>query len=157
VGLLVLLFHTLGEEIIFRGLLQPRFIRRYGLFRGLVLLSIVFAAAHISADFSAGFGFTDGLVILKLGVRLISSVGLCFVTGWLTLRTGSVLPAALAHGISNIMVLSPLGPTFPGIGPLDSLLWIVLAYALFHYWPVQPKAAQESFTIPAPANTPAVT
>jgi membrane protease YdiL (CAAX protease family) len=144
VGLLVLLFHALGEEIIFRGLLQPRFIRRYGLFRGLVLLSIVFAAAHISAEFSAGFGFTDGLVILKLGIRLMSSIGLCFVTGWLTLRTGSVLPAALAHGISNILVLSPLGPTFLGMGPLDSLLWIALAYSLFRYWPVQVEAAQES-------------
>jgi membrane protease YdiL (CAAX protease family) len=142
--LLVLLFHSLGEEIIFRGLLQPRFIRRYGLFRGLALLSVVFAAAHLSTDFSAGLDFTDGLVILKLCVRLISSIGLCSITGWLMLRSGSVLPAALAHGIFNIMALSPLGPTFPGIGPLNSALSIALAYVLFRYWPIHMEGGRES-------------
>jgi membrane protease YdiL (CAAX protease family) len=150
--LLVLLLPALGEEILFRGLLQPRFLSRYGLFRGLVLLSMVFAAAHISADFSAGYGFTDGLVILKLGARLISSIGLCFVTGWLTLRTGSVLPATLAHGISNIMVVSPLGPAIPGAGPLSSVLWVALAYSLFRYWPIQEDRAQRAFAA-SPANT----
>lgn len=140
VGLLSLLFVAFSEEIIFRGLLQPRFIRRYGLFRGIFLLGIVFAAAHLSADFSTNF--TDALVILKLCVRLAGALPLCFVAGWLTLRSESVLPAAVAHGLLNILGFSPFGPTFAGIGPLIDLLWAALAYALFRYWPVQIQTAK---------------
>jgi membrane protease YdiL (CAAX protease family) len=141
VGMLLLLPASLGEEVLFRGVLQPRFILRYGLFRGLALLSIVFATLHINADLFGSFGFTDGVVILGLFVRLISSIGLCFVTGWLTLRTGSVLAAALAHGLSNMLALSPLGPTFPGIGPLTDILWMALGFVLFRYWPIQDEVA----------------
>jgi membrane protease YdiL (CAAX protease family) len=144
ITMLLLLLSSFGEEVIFRGVLQPRFIRRYGLFGGLVLLSVVFAASHIDVDLSDGIGFTNGLVILKVGVRLLSSLGLCFVAGWLTLRTRSVLPAALAHGLCNIVGVSPFGPTFPGIGPVIDILWIALAYALFRYWPVRAEAVQES-------------
>jgi membrane protease YdiL (CAAX protease family) len=133
---------ALAEEALFRGVLQPRFIRRYGLLRGIFLLGIVFAATHFSADFSVGF--TDVLVILKLCARLTESLALSFVAGWLTVRTGSMLPAAVAHGLFNILVFSPLGPQFFGIGPLLYLLWSVLAYVLFRYWPVQSGSAQES-------------
>lgn len=35
-------------------------------------------------------------------------------------------------------------PQFFGIGPLIYLLWAVLAYVLFRYWPVQAGSAQES-------------
>ncbi len=126
---------ALYEEIIFRGILQPRFIRRYGALRGIFLVGIAFTAAHLSEDFSVAF--TDGLVILRLGTRLSMSLALSFVTGWLTLRTGSVLPAAVAHGLSNVSASSPLGSAFFGIGPLTELLWTVLAYVLFRHWPVE--------------------
>lgn len=42
--LFLLFFASLCEELIFRGLLQPRFIRRYGLYRGIFLVGIVWAA-----------------------------------------------------------------------------------------------------------------
>ncbi len=141
IGLLLLLPVALSEEVIFRGVLQPRFIRRYGPLRGLFLLGIVFAAAHFSIDFSDGF--TDVLVIAKLCVRLSESLSLSFVAGWLTLRTGSVLPAGVAHGLMNVLGTSPLGPGFLGIGPLIILLWAMLAYVLFRYWPVQAEPVPE--------------
>jgi membrane protease YdiL (CAAX protease family) len=135
------------EEVIFRGLLQPRFVRRYGPLRGIFLLGIAFAGAHFSTDFS--IGHTDRLngwlVILMMCLRLISGVGMSFVTGWLTLRTGSVLPAAVAHGLFDVLVYSPLGPGFQRIGPvLLVILWAALAYVLFRYWPVQAEAVQQS-------------
>lgn len=131
---------ALSEEVIFRGLLQPPFVRRYGPMRGIFLLGIVFAAAHFSTDFS--FGSTDGFVILKVCSRLISGVGLSFVAGWLTLRTGSVIPAAVTHGLLNVLGYSPPGPAFQGIGPVISIMWTALAYMLFRYWPPQAYAAK---------------
>jgi hypothetical protein len=92
----------------------------------------------LSTDFS--FFFTDGLVLVKLGLRLLESLGLSFVVGWLTIRTGSVIPAGVAHGLFNILGFSPFGPRFPGIGPLIDLSWGMAAYALFRYWPRQTRS-----------------
>jgi membrane protease YdiL (CAAX protease family) len=136
-GLLIFLLPALCEEIIFRGILQPHFVRRYGALRGVFLVGLVFAAAHFRGDFSVWY--TDGMVILKLFARLGGTVPLSLVVGLLTLRTGSVLPAAVAHGLANVLGSSPLGPTFLGIGPMGDLLWAVLAYVLFRYWPVETK------------------
>jgi membrane protease YdiL (CAAX protease family) len=44
--LFLLFFAALCEELSFRGLLQPRFIQRYGLYRGIFLVGIVWAAFH---------------------------------------------------------------------------------------------------------------
>ncbi len=126
------------EEIIFRGLLQPVFVRRYGVGRGIFLVGMTFAAAHLGSDFSTSY--TGFLVIEQLCLRLIVSVALSFVFGWLTLRSGSIFPAAIAHGFYNIC--ASFVPTFAGIGPLIALLWTVLAYALFRSSPVQKEGKQ---------------
>jgi membrane protease YdiL (CAAX protease family) len=73
-------------------------------------------------------------------------MGLSFVLGWLTLRTGSVFPAALAHGLYNVFGASGLGATFPGVVLVRVGLWSVLAYVLFQFWPAKAKDAPE----PAP-------
>jgi membrane protease YdiL (CAAX protease family) len=130
------------EEVVFRGLLQPRFISRYGVLRGIFLVGVVFAAMHFEDDFS--FRFADGAVLLQLGVRLLQCLAMSGVLGWLTLRTGSVLPAALAHGIYNSLAESPLGPRVANLAIFIHLSWGVLAYVLFRYWPVQAEVVQES-------------
>ncbi|MFZ0522217.1 MAG: CPBP family intramembrane glutamic endopeptidase [Candidatus Acidiferrales bacterium] len=138
--LLWLFFAALGEEIIFRGLLQPRFIGRYGLYRGLFLVGIVWAASHFFSDFSHVSGVQQ--VLLKMGFRFADCVAFTFVLGWLTLRSGSVFPAAIAHTVSNIFAYSPLGPSFQWNYLVTIALWAVLAYALFRYWPVESNPAE---------------
>jgi membrane protease YdiL (CAAX protease family) len=118
-----------GEEVIFRGILQPRFVTRYGVIRGLVLLSIAFAAWHVPGDFAGGSDLTELAVIVGLFGRLVNSVGLCFVTGWLTLRSGSILPAVTGHILYNV-----LASLLPSSFAVD-VLWIALAYFLFRYIP----------------------
>jgi len=49
---LLLFVGAFFEEVIFRGLLQTRFIHRYGLYRGIFLVGIVWAAYHFFSDFS---------------------------------------------------------------------------------------------------------
>jgi len=135
IGLLLFIPLAFCEELVFRALLQPRFVARYGIFRGIFLVGVVFAFAHVSTDFSAWY--SDALVVVKLALRLCESMAISFVTGWLTLRTGSVFPAAVAHGLLNVLGVSPFGPQFLMIGPLISLLLAILACTLFLYWPVQ--------------------
>jgi membrane protease YdiL (CAAX protease family) len=132
---LLLFFGAFFEEVIFRGLLQTRFIHRYGLYRGIFLVGIVWAAFHFFSDFSFS-RLTDQEALVKLCFRTFMCVALNFVLAWLTLRSESVVPAAIAHALYNMLVCSPIGPQFAGKDVLRVALWAVLAYVLFRYWPV---------------------
>lgn len=123
------------EEIVIRGLLQPRLIRRYGLLRGIFLVGIVWAAAHFYGDFFPHF--SHGNVLLQIGWRLLDGVVFSFIVGWLTLRARSVLPATVAHSIENVLVVPTFGPRFLTLALVRNLLWGALAYVLFRYWPVR--------------------
>jgi membrane protease YdiL (CAAX protease family) len=134
----LLFFPALLEEIIFRGFLQPRFVQRYGLLRGIFLVGIVWAAFHFPSDMSfSHFGFWAA--IRTVCFRLFMCIGLSFVLGWLTLETGSVLAAALAHTLYNALTFSELGPPFPGKDFLLVALWAALGWILFRYWPAKPE------------------
>jgi membrane protease YdiL (CAAX protease family) len=133
------------EEMIFRGLLQRRFIQRYGIHRGIFLVGIVWAAFHFHSDVSFSRATITGVLTI-LGSRVAMCLVLNYVLGWLTLRFSSVIPAALAHGFYNVLVYSEFDPPFPGKAALRLGLWAVLACALFRYWPPQIEldAVQES-------------
>ena len=154
--LLLLFFPALIEEIIFRGFLHPRLTQRYGLYRGIFLVGIVWAAFHFPWDFrSSHFGGLE--VFQTLFYRLFMGITLSFVLGWLTLDTGSVLAAGLAHTFYNLLIYSDLGPTFAGKNWLRLALWAALAWALFRYWPVKrglqsPETVQFGETVaPSPS------
>jgi membrane protease YdiL (CAAX protease family) len=147
--LVLLFFAAFFEEVIFRGLLQPRFIHRYGLYRGIFLVGIVWAAFHFFSDFSFTH-FTDQEALGKLCFRMFMCVVLSFVLAWLVLRSESVIPAAIAHALYNVLVSSPLGPPFAGKEVLRVALWGALAYLLFRYWPVPSEIRLGTVTIASP-------
>src|ERR1700680_3878323 len=64
--LLSMFFAALFEEIVFRGFLREALILRYGLFRGVFLTGMVWAAYHFHSD--ANFNRTDQAMLLQLGV-----------------------------------------------------------------------------------------
>ncbi len=133
---LVLLFlSAFLEETIFRGLLQPRFSQRYGLYRGIFLVGIVWAAFHFFSDFWFTRLSAQG-ALFKLGLRVFMCITLSFVLGWLTLRSQSIFPAVIAHGLYNVLVYSNFGPDFLGKNVVRIALWGLLALVLFRYWPV---------------------
>jgi membrane protease YdiL (CAAX protease family) len=123
------------EEVVFRGYLQGRFLRRYGCYRGLVMLCVFWGACHFVTDFPPGLSDAD--VLIRLIWRLASCLGMGFVFGWLTLRADSILPAVACHWLSNVAVESNRAYIFNfRIEPLlNASLWCVAAYFLFHYWP----------------------
>jgi membrane protease YdiL (CAAX protease family) len=133
--LFLMFFSALFEEVVFRGLVQTFFVRRYGQYRGIFLTGIVWAAFHFNSD--ALLHPNELGALSQLGFRLAMCLALGFVLSWLTLRSGSVLPAAIAHTFYNILV-SNFGLAFPGKSMVWVALWAVLACILFRYWPVQP-------------------
>ena len=125
------------EEIIWRGYLQPRFVHRFGILRGIFLLGLVWGAFHFVGDFQKTTD--DYEVALRLFMRLASCVAMSYVFGWLTLRSGSIWPAALSHGLQNVMVFSISqlfdATDFMVARVIVMICWGVLAFVLFRFWP----------------------
>jgi membrane protease YdiL (CAAX protease family) len=90
--LVVLLFASvaapLAEEFMIRGLLFRGLAQRYGVTVGALASSMVFAGLH--PQLPAGF-----LPIFVIGVAL------CYIYR----SSGSLVPAVIVHGISNMVVL----------------------------------------------------
>ena len=143
---------ALVEEIAWRGYLQPRFVRRYGLVRGIFLVGVVWGAFHFSWDINPSMTARD--VGFQFAVRLASMVSVSYILAWLTIRSGSILPAALAHAIYNVFII---GFSFPFSNPhwLTILSWAVAGFAVFHFFPPpSPTRVVESEIQPAPEPEP---
>jgi membrane protease YdiL (CAAX protease family) len=151
---LLLFLPALFEEMIFRGLLQRRLIQRYGIYRGIFLMGMIWAEFHFVSDVSFS-RLTGTDVLMKLSWRILFCLALSYVLGWLTLRSSSILPAAIAHTFYNILAMSGFGPPFIGKYTMLVALWAVLALALFRYWPVQAEDIPEA-TVAAPGPEPVV-
>ncbi|MFM9921061.1 lysostaphin resistance A-like protein [Lacisediminihabitans sp. H27-G8] len=86
------ILQTLGEEILFRGLIGGVLLRRLGFGRGNVLQAIIFLAPH--------------LVLLLVNAQLWPIIPVQFITGWvlgwLRYKSGSFLPGTLVHAVANI-------------------------------------------------------
>lgn len=73
----------LAEEMMFRGLLQSRFIARWGPMAGIALSALLFGVYH--ADLRQGLG------AMTMGVWI----------GWLAWREGTIVNVAFGHGLNN--------------------------------------------------------
>lgn len=141
---------ALVEEIAWRGYLQPRFIRRYGLVRGIFLVGIVWGAFHFSWDFNSSM--TSGSVVRHLVERPIGTVCLSYVLAWLTISSESILPATIAHAAYNSLITSPAMPPRTPWWP-TILLWIAAGFVLFRFFPPQSSRAVDATEVdPAPAE-----
>jgi membrane protease YdiL (CAAX protease family) len=144
-GSLAYLPMNLGEEFGWRAYLQQKLLP-LGPRKAVLLVGAIWAVWHwpiIFLGYNYGFGYWGAPVagpLLWVWCLLPASI----FYGWLTLRSGSVWPAAIAHGVSNAtstlmvwFIRGPLNPLLdPLIGPsnagiIGSLGWVVLALALF--------------------------
>lgn len=75
----------LGEEIVFRAMVLPVMARHMPPFVAAILVGLLFAVAHLQP-----------WVVLPITV-------LGIVLSWITLRTGSVIPAWLGHALFNLV------------------------------------------------------
>jgi membrane protease YdiL (CAAX protease family) len=143
---------ALAEEIAWRGFLQPRFVRRYGLARGIFLVGVVWGAFHFFWDFNSHM--TAQAIGIRLVGRLIGTICLSYALAWLTIRSESILPAAVAHASYNAF----LGvPSLPAHNPLwlTRLLWAIAGFVLFHFFPLpSPSTDAGTDILPAPEPEP---
>jgi membrane protease YdiL (CAAX protease family) len=132
--LLLMVFGAFAEEIVFRGMLLPNFLDRYGLHRGIFLTGLVWAAIHFRSDSYSGMSV--GGVLLHLANRTIFCLVFNFVLAWMTLRWNSIIPAAIAHTTWNILVTAQWDSRELWNWGQRSALWAILAYVLFRFWPI---------------------
>jgi membrane protease YdiL (CAAX protease family) len=140
-----LFFGAFTEEIIFRGVLLPDFIGRYGLHRGIFLTGIGWAAIHFRSDSYARLSALD--VLLVLLTRIIFCLGMNYVLAWMVLRWRSIVPAGIAHTVWNMLVLSEVS-TSDETRYSDCGLWLMIAFFLFRFWPVVEKESDAGMEAP---------
>jgi membrane protease YdiL (CAAX protease family) len=132
--LLLMAFGAFAEEIVFRGLLLPNFLGRYGLHRGIFLTGIVWAAIHFRSDTYSGLSV--GGVLLHLANRIFLCLALNLVFAWMTLRWNSIIPAAIAHSTWNILVSMQQNASGLWDWECKFVLWAIVGYVLLRFWPI---------------------
>ncbi|MFB6354471.1 MAG: CPBP family intramembrane glutamic endopeptidase [Halobacteriales archaeon] len=128
---------TLGEEFGWRGYLLPKLLP-LGVRRALLAHGVVWGVWHwpiIAMGHNYGLDY-PGAPWVGMLLMVVFTVAVGVVFGWLSLRSGSVWPAVLAHAMVNgagglgllFLVGEPdllLGPTASGV--LGTLPWLVVA------------------------------
>jgi len=89
-----------GEELGWRGYLQGALSSRYGNVRAILLLGVLWSMWHLPGQL-AGYNFPEHPVMGALILSPIELVGVSFFLGWLTIKSASFWPAAVAHGAGN--------------------------------------------------------
>ena len=99
----------LGEEIGWRGFMTPRLVALYGR-PGLLVAGAVWAAWHLPF-IAMGLNYPTHPV-LGLGAWLVFCIEFGIVLQTIVVRSGSVFPAALAHGVTNQVTMLTLSIFF---------------------------------------------
>ena len=158
---LLLTFVIWGEEFGWRAYLLPKLMPLGGR-KAVLLLGAIWGVFHwpmIFLGFQYGLGYWGAPVVGPLLFVLII-LSPSVVYSWMTLRTGSVWPACLAHAVNNAFCVMTiylvrgeanalLGPGVEGI--VGCLGYILVALPIFlipgalaHYAPAASKAADVS-------------
>jgi membrane protease YdiL (CAAX protease family) len=89
IGLLALLPVIVGEELVWRGVVQTELVRRLGPWRGVTLAALAYALAHA-----------------PLGSPILVAGALLCGMAWGTLRagSGSLVPSLMAHLAWDVVV-----------------------------------------------------
>jgi len=99
---------AVGEELLFRGLLQGTLQNRFGTRWAIVVQAFLFALVHVAA--------VDGIPSLEIVTEpvaywgnVLATSGVLFagglLMGWLRAASGSVVPSLLFHSVHNLLIL----------------------------------------------------
>ncbi len=133
---------TLGEELGWRSYLLPKLTGLYGQRKAILLSGLVWGLWHapmIAMGHNYGTGYW-GWPILGILAMVVFCLAMGSFEAFLTFRTGSVWPAAMAHSSLNAITATPvyfaLGTNSPFVGPMMTGLiggWALLALAILCY------------------------
>ena len=115
---------TLGEELGWRAYLLPKLDGLYGQRKAILLSGLVWGMWHapmIAMGHNYGAGYW-GWPVLGILAMIIFCLAMGSFEAYLTFRTGSVWPSAIAHSALNAITATPiyfaLGTNSPFIGPM---------------------------------------
>jgi len=91
---------AVGEEIGWRGFLQPRLTTRFGTLTGLTLVGVAWAFWHLPLILQ-GYVFPASPVLGGIVLFPLMGIGLSLFLGWLRIRSKAIWSAVLAHGSYN--------------------------------------------------------
>jgi len=106
VALPAIIFTPVGEEILFRGLIQEAFTLRWNAVLAAVVNSLAFGLIHLHVHglWHDAAGFHLRLVSAALMVVLLAGVSVVFTL--CRLRTGSLVAAIAAHAACNLAMIA---------------------------------------------------
>jgi uncharacterized protein len=104
-----LLVGAIGEEIGWRGFLNPQLIARNGFLRGTLLTGSTWAAWHYPLFF--GHGDSTPTLVRSLACFTVMVIGISFPLAWLREQSRSVWPASLFHAAHNLWIQRVLTPS----------------------------------------------
>jgi len=92
---------TIGEEFGWRGYLQEKLLKKYGLNVGLILLGVTWGYWHLPIGLM-GWNFPDHPVLGALVLTPLSTIFIGIFLGWLYLRSRSIWMPTLSHAAWNL-------------------------------------------------------
>jgi uncharacterized protein len=130
---------AMGEELGWRGFLQGLLVEELGLTRGIVLLGLLWSFWHLPA-LLAGYNYPEHPVLGATVLFPVQLVAASFFLGWLTIRSGSFWPAAVAHGAANSIeegVTQHLNMVVPHLYEDAIRVGLTVLVGLLFWWLVQ--------------------
>jgi membrane protease YdiL (CAAX protease family) len=147
---------SIGEEFGWRAYLLPKLVERFagasadgpahaggldaaGARKAALLIGVIHGVWHWPLILMAAT-FTPGVTFLTPLLYLVFSCSLSVLLSWVTLRSGSVWPAAIGHGTvnptSSLATNMLKGPVIPLVGPeitglLGGIGYLILGLVLF--------------------------
>lgn len=121
---------TAGEEIGWRGYLQPKLTSKYGFIKGNIILGLVWGYWH-APIILAGYNYPENPILGALILMPTICVLFSIILGYLREKSKSIWPAALAHASINMFAEIPLSHVefnVPRI--INDLLVIVLWFII---------------------------
>jgi membrane protease YdiL (CAAX protease family) len=116
---------ALGEEIGWRGYLQQRLLP-LGQWRAVLLTGVAWGLWHAPVIL-LGYNYPGYQPALALAFMVVFCTLLSVLLGWLTLSSGTVWTAAIAHGFVN--GVASLGMLVAAAGPIDAAAAGLLGYS----------------------------
>lgn len=94
------LIATTGEEFAWRGFLQGHLEQAYGVIPAVLRVALIWWAWHLPG-LLAGYNFPETPLLGAFVLFPLQMIGASLFFGWLTIRSDSFWPAALAHAAVN--------------------------------------------------------
>jgi membrane protease YdiL (CAAX protease family) len=93
---------ALGEEVGWRGYLQPRLVSAFGWFRGLLVLGLVWGLWHVPIYYVMG-NYAEYPILGPFVMTPVDNLLAVVPMAWLYVRSGSIWVPTIAHAFADVL------------------------------------------------------